>query len=93
MAAYLRVNRRTVTALIRPGKLAAHKVGAQWRILRADLEEFMAQREVETWDIHRDPLTGALQNITVHRAGEPFEERLAGVRRRMIRGFHVCGWI
>lgn len=44
VAAYLRVNRRTVvTALLDTGKLSGKKVGNQWRITRKALEEFLAK--------------------------------------------------
>lgn len=40
-AAILRVNPQTVYRALRAGKLPGAKVGAQWRILRADLEEYL----------------------------------------------------
>ena len=41
-ARYLRVNRQTVVNnLIGSGKLRAHKVGFQWRVTRAALDEFL----------------------------------------------------
>ena len=42
VARYLRVNRQTVVNnLIGLGKLRAHKVGFQWRVLRKDLASYL----------------------------------------------------
>ena len=55
VAAYLRVNRRTVVnTLIRPGKLMVTKVGPQWRITRVALQEFLAKREAVGGTAHPD---------------------------------------
>ena len=44
VAAYLRLNRQTVVRkMILSGKLRATRVGPQWRITRAALEEFLGK--------------------------------------------------
>ncbi len=40
-AAYLRVNKETVLRRLRDGRLPGGKVGNQWRIRRADLDEHL----------------------------------------------------
>jgi excisionase family DNA binding protein len=39
--AYLRVNARTVYRLIQAGDLPAVRVGRQWRVRRADLDDWL----------------------------------------------------
>ena len=41
---YLRVNARTIYRLIRAGELPAVRIGRQWRIRRADLDDWITHQ-------------------------------------------------
>jgi excisionase family DNA binding protein len=41
---YLRVNARTVYRLIKAGEIPAVRIGRQWRIRRADLDDWIAHQ-------------------------------------------------
>lgn len=43
-AAYLRLHRRTVEAMLLRGELPGKKLGRQWRILKTELVEFLKSR-------------------------------------------------
>lgn len=49
VAAMLKVSKRVVYRLIDIGELRAFKVGAQWRILGADLIDFL--KEKHSWNL------------------------------------------
>ena len=40
-AEYLRVSRSTIIRLMKSGDLAAAKIGRQWRVKKADLDDFL----------------------------------------------------
>jgi len=44
VAAYLKVNDRTVYRMAAAGEIPAFKVGASWRFKQTELEAWMAQR-------------------------------------------------
>jgi excisionase family DNA binding protein len=46
VASHLQVNRKTVSKLIGSGKLAAFRVGREYRILESDLEDYIRRERV-----------------------------------------------
>lgn len=57
-ARYLRVHSQTVYRRLRAGKLPGAKVGDQWRIRKADLEEYLKGRASEAF-YDEEPLSAA----------------------------------
>ncbi|MFH2116685.1 MAG: helix-turn-helix domain-containing protein [Bacillota bacterium] len=41
VAEYLRISRRTLFSYIKSGKIAAFKLGSEWRISKDNLEKFL----------------------------------------------------
>jgi len=72
VADYLQLNKDTVYRYIREGKLAASKLGRNYRIPRENVDLFLLA--TSTSPIAREALFNRLENVAVRNKGIPFEE-------------------
>ncbi len=56
VAAYLQLNRLTVYRYVREGKIPAARIGKVYRILRADVEQFLETRKTPAASRRQTPL-------------------------------------
>ncbi|MBM3142962.1 MAG: helix-turn-helix domain-containing protein [Chloroflexi bacterium] len=72
VADYLQLNKDTVYRYIREGKLAASKLGRNYRILRESVDLFLLA--TSTSQIAREALFNRLEGVAERNKGIPFEE-------------------
>jgi excisionase family DNA binding protein len=72
VADYLQLNKDTVYRYIREGKLAASKLGRNYRIPRENVDLFLLA--TSTSQVAREALFNRLENVAVRNKGIPFEE-------------------
>jgi excisionase family DNA binding protein len=72
VADYLQLNKDTVYRYIREGKLAASKLGRNYRIPRENVDLFLLA--TSTSQVAREALFNRLESVAVRNKGIPFEE-------------------
>ncbi|MDP2916566.1 MAG: helix-turn-helix domain-containing protein [Dehalococcoidia bacterium] len=72
VADYLQLNKDTVYRYIREGKLAASKLGRNYRILKENIDLFLLA--TSTAQIAREALFSRLESVAEKNKGIPFEE-------------------
>lgn len=87
VANYLQLNRDTVYRYIREGKLAASRLGRNYRILKENVDLFLLA--TSTSQTAREALFSRLENVAERNKGIPSEEvewdvaeAIAEIRRR-----------
>jgi len=72
VADYLQLNKDTVYRYIREGKLAASKLGRNYRILKENLDLFLLA--TSTGQVAREALFNRLESVAERNKGIPFGE-------------------